>query len=77
MQVNVITFGQIIDITGSGKICLEGVADTNELIQHLHSLYPALASTKYAIAVDKKIIKQNTCLTSDSTVALLPPFSGG
>jgi molybdopterin converting factor small subunit len=32
---------------------------------------------KYVIAVDKKVANENTTLTENSIVALLPPFSGG
>ena len=62
----------------SGKLlALENVADTNSLVKELHTLYPALADAKYAIAVNKKVVNENTVLTENSTVALLPPFSGG
>lgn len=77
MPINIITFGQIADITGANNIALENVADTNQLIEQLNSSYPSLASAKYAIAVDKKIIKENTPLNKNNTIALLPPFSGG
>ena len=77
MPLNIIIFGQIADITGSNNIALENVADTNQLIEQLSSSYPSLASAKYAIAVDKKIIKENTPLNNNNTIALLPPFSGG
>jgi molybdopterin converting factor small subunit len=76
MPVNIITFGQLKEITGS-PLSIKYVADTNALIKELHNIYPALAETKYVIAVDKKIVNQNTKLTETSTVALLPPFSGG
>ncbi|MEJ7678536.1 MAG: MoaD/ThiS family protein [Segetibacter sp.] len=77
MPLNIIIFGQIADITGVNNIALENVADTNQLIKQLNLAYPTLASAKYAIAVDKKIIKENTPLHKNNTIALLPPFSGG
>lgn len=77
MPLNIIIFGQIADITGTNNITLENVADTNQLIEWLNSSYPSLGSAKYAIAVDKKIIKENTSLNNNNTIALLPPFSGG
>ncbi|MEP6513974.1 MAG: MoaD/ThiS family protein [Parafilimonas sp.] len=77
MQVNVIVFGQLIDITGCSTITLNDVSDINELTQKLYLLYPALVNIKYAIAVDKQIINENIFLENNNTVALLPPFSGG
>jgi len=77
MQINIIIFGQIADITGTSSLTVENVADTSQLVEHLTAAYPALSSAKYAIAVDKKIVKENTPLSNNNTIALLPPFSGG
>jgi molybdopterin converting factor small subunit len=77
MKVNIILFGQLTDITGSDSFAIEDIVDTNSLVIALQKNYPALINAKYLIAVDKKIIETNTLLTDNSTVALLPPFSGG
>lgn len=77
MQIRIILFGQLTDIVDSSTLTLTGVADTNGLINELNKLYPALADTKFMIAVDKQTITENTILKEDSVVALLPPFSGG
>jgi len=76
MQINVIIFGQLTEITGN-TLLLNNIEDTDSLIRELNGLYPALASKKYVVAVDKQVINQNTILKGNSTVALLPPFSGG
>ena len=76
MPVNITIFGRLTDIAGSSLV-LENIADTNSLIKKLHILYPALADSTYAIAVNKKVVNENTTLTENSIVALLPPFSGG
>lgn len=77
MQVQIIIFGQLTDITGKSGLILHDISDTDTLIQALQKMYPALADSKYAIALDKKVILKNTILTDNSTIALLPPFSGG
>jgi molybdopterin converting factor small subunit len=77
MKVNIILFGQLTDITGADSFAIEDIIDTNSLVIALQKNYPALINAKYLIAVDKKIIETNTLLTDNSTVALLPPFSGG
>lgn len=77
MQVKVIIFGQLADITRTSEMMLANVADTEALKAALTSSFPALGSTKYMIAVNKKTIKENTGLADGSVVALLPPFSGG
>ncbi|MFT3679682.1 MAG: MoaD/ThiS family protein [Ferruginibacter sp.] len=77
MQVNILLFGQLTDITGTGNMVLEDMADTNAVTRKLEEQFPALAHSKYVMAVDKKVISGNTILNNNSTVALLPPFSGG
>ena len=77
MQVNVIIFGQLTDITGSNTITINGVEDTDKLIRQLHVSYPALADFPYLIAVEKEIVSSNTLLNDNCTVALLPPYAGG
>ena len=77
MQVNIIIFGQLTDIVGNREISLTDIADTDQLLATMHSMYPALLDIKYVIAVDKKVISGNTDLNNNSVIALLPPFSGG
>jgi len=77
MQINLIIFGRLTDITGKSTMTLSGIPDTNALVKQIHAQYPLLAVNKYVIAVDKKIISGNTILNENSTVALMPPFSGG
>jgi molybdopterin synthase sulfur carrier subunit len=69
-------FGRLADIAGN-SVSVKDVTDTNGLQDALHKSYPELANTKYIIAIDKQVIKENTELNKNSTVALLPPFSGG
>ncbi|MEP7109661.1 MAG: MoaD/ThiS family protein [Ferruginibacter sp.] len=77
MKVNILIFGQLTDITGAGIVTLENIADTDNLVATLHGNYPGLINSKYLIAVDKKVISENTPLFDNCTIALLPPFSGG
>lgn len=74
--MEVLFFGKLVDIAGSSLV-LNNVTSTDELLEQLRLQYPALAAEKYIVAVDKKTITENTSLTDNCTVALLPPFSGG
>lgn len=76
MQVQVVPFGQITDITGSETFSMN-VATTGELRTLLEEKYPQLRSRKFAIAVNKQLIKGDVALPQHAEVALLPPFSGG
>jgi len=76
MSVKIILFGKLADIAGS-SVSVDNVPDTDSLVDSLNQRYPELSTTKYVIAVDKQVIKENTALNKKSMVALLPPFSGG
>ncbi len=77
MAVNIIIFGQLTDITGEQNLVISDVNDTDQLVAKLNRMFPAMAGTKFIIAVNKQVISENTILNSNSTIALLPPFSGG
>jgi len=76
MSIHIILFGQLADIAGN-SVFVNDVTDTDGLINVLHKTYPALAGSKYVIAVNKEVITSNTLLNENNEVALLPPFSGG
>lgn len=76
MSLKIILFGRLADVAGN-SVAVDDVSDTDNLVKALHKNYPALAETKYIIAVDKQVINKNTILNNNSVVALLPPFSGG
>ena len=77
MQIRILIFGKLADIINSSTLTLTDIADTNSLVNELNKRYPALADCKYIMAVDKQTVTTNTILKGDSTIALLPPFSGG
>jgi molybdopterin synthase sulfur carrier subunit len=77
MKTEVLFFGQLTDITGETSMMLEGVQDTNALQAELVTRFPALQQAKFRIAVNNRIIDNNTTITEGSKVALMPPFSGG
>lgn len=76
MSLKIIMFGRLADIAGNA-VSVNDVTDTDSLVNELNKKYPGLSNTKYVIAVNKEIIKENTPLNKKSIVALLPPFSGG
>ena len=75
-MITVLFFGKLVEIAGTTTE-LPLVASTDKLLEQLRLQFPALAAEKYVVAVDKKTITENTPLTDNCTVALLPPFSGG
>lgn len=77
MEINLLAFGQIAEITSKSSWKMAEIKDTNTLIEKLEEQFPALVKTNYSIAVNKKMIQENTTINDNDTIALLPPFSGG
>ena len=70
-------FGQLSDVIGSNSLEVNGITNTDDLVKNLQLQYPALADSKYRLAVNRNIIQSNINLQTGAEVALLPPFSGG
>lgn len=77
MEVQVLFFGSITDITNVTETMVASCVDTDTLISQLIQQYPSLSNKKYFIALNQKMIQTNSPLKSGDTVALMPPFSGG
>jgi molybdopterin synthase sulfur carrier subunit len=76
MEITVIAFGQLAEITG-GSFLIHDINDTDGLSAYIRSSFPATGNIPYKIAINKKIISVNTLIDNQTTIALLPPFSGG
>lgn len=77
MKVQVLLFGELAQIAGLTNLELNNVANTNEASEQLLAQFPVFRNKKYAIAVNKQIIKDSQQLNDGDELALLPPFSGG
>jgi molybdopterin synthase sulfur carrier subunit len=78
MAVKVLLFAQLAELIGTNELSIDNnAATTTELISELERRFPALKGTCYMVAVENDIVSAETKITSDSTVALLPPYSGG
>ena len=77
MKINILIFAQLTDIIGSSNLVLDNVTDTDNLVAALNQAYPELTNATYLVSVNKKMVTENLALANNTTVALLPPFSGG
>ena len=77
MEINIIAFGQIVELTGMQSWKISGVKNTDELMRKLAEQFPSLPKINFIMAVNKNVIINNTELNPNDTVALLPPYSGG
>ncbi|MCD0489732.1 MoaD/ThiS family protein [Pedobacter sp. MC2016-14] len=77
MEVKILFFGQLAAQVAQEQLYLKDMKDTDEVLKQLAESYPFFKKAAYSVAVDQKIIKENTRLNPGAVVALLPPFSGG
>lgn len=75
MEINVIAFGQIAEITGKNFVVQ--ATDIASLWEAVVLKHPEIASKKYIIAVNKAVVSDNIVLNQNDVVALMPPYSGG
>lgn len=76
-ELNILVFGQLVEITGQERLVIPSVGDTAALQDALTQLFPRLAGSRYVIAVNKEIYTAGTEIPPGANIALLPPFSGG
>jgi molybdopterin synthase sulfur carrier subunit len=76
-EITVLAFGVLTDILGKKSFVVNDISSTDELKTKLETEFPRLKTVSYTVAVNKQVVTNSTQLDSNTTVALLPPFSGG
>ena len=81
MKVRVRLFGRAKDLVGASSVTLDlpNGATVGQLRRRLAEEQPPLAALlgRSALAVNDEFADEETTLTPDADVALLPPVSGG
>ena len=79
MELTLKYFGQVAEVTSQSEetIALPAPLTGTALIEHLKALYKGLDQLKFKLAVNQEIITNETVISENAEVALLPPFSGG
>jgi molybdopterin converting factor small subunit len=80
MQVQLMSYGALSDITGSEVFELEipqQALTLAELKLLLLARYPALEGKTFRMAVNERFVGDDFEVLSGVKIALMPPFSGG
>lgn len=80
MQLKVEFYGVLRQVMGADALVLDAAIETvDQALDQLCRLQPALAAhlPRVACAVGSDIVPRNQCLGERSTLALIPPVSGG
>jgi len=77
MEIKVLFFGVLAEVTGTALKHYHDVKSTRDLIIRIQDDFPELVHYKYRIAVNNEICDNETGLNNGDEVALMPPFAGG
>ena len=81
MRCTVLPFAHLIDALGSEPIDLDlpDGSTVADVLQHLAKLHPAIRTLKgrLAVAINERYATPATPIPDGSTLALIPPVSGG
>lgn len=77
MEIDIISFGKISDFIKNQRIDITCISDTDGLKIYLEKTFPEISQMKYKLALNENLIQQNTQISGNDLVAIMPPFSGG
>lgn len=75
-MTKVLYFGIAQEIAGSASEEYDA-KDTGSLYRIIMERHPELGKIKFRMALNKVMLKGESALQSNDTVAILPPFAGG
>lgn len=77
MEIQIISFGKISEFIAHQKIEISDIRNTDELKAYLETSFPLLSNMKYKLSLNKDIVQENTAISNQDTIGIMPPFSGG
>ncbi|MBB2148045.1 MoaD/ThiS family protein [Pedobacter gandavensis] len=77
MEIDIISFGKISEFIKNQRVDITGISDTDALKIYLEKTFPEISQMKYKLALNENLIQQNTQISGNDLVAIMPPFSGG
>ena len=77
MEINVLFFGVLAEVTGTGRKHYHDIKSFGDLTKRIGDDFPEIEHFNFRIAVNNKIVNEDPLLRQDDEVAYLPPFAGG
>ena len=77
MEITVLFFGELAEISGTKKVSLQATEDTICLKEYIVKQYPKLKDRTYRMAVNKELVSEKQILHHGDEIALLPAYAGG
>ena len=77
MEVKVLFFGVLAEVTGTSFKHYKDVRTLSDLTLRIADDFPEIVHYNYRIALNNEIIAGESSLKGDDEIAFLPPFAGG
>lgn len=79
MNINILYFGMLAEISGQAKevLLVKENMTVSDLKKLLIEKYPEFREKKFKVAVNQQIGDDTTIIPMSAEIALLPPFAGG
>ena len=77
MEIQVLFFGVLAEVTKTAFKHYRGVTSFGELKMRIRDDFPEIAHYNYRIAVNNEIADDDPLLKDGDEVAYMPPFAGG
>jgi molybdopterin synthase sulfur carrier subunit len=77
MEVKVLFFGVLAEVTGTNIKLYREVKSTGDLKHRIQDDFPEVVHYNFRISLNNEIIDNDRELNEGDEVALIPPFAGG
>jgi sulfur-carrier protein len=77
MEINVLFFGVLAEVTGTYHKHYRGIESFGDLRYRIEDDFPEIVHYNFRIAVNNEIINDDPLLSQGDEIAYLPPFAGG
>ena len=77
MEIQVLFFGVLAEVTKTGFKHYHGVRSFGDLRLRIEDDFPEVVHYNYRIAINNEIINDEPVLHDGDEIALMPPFAGG
>jgi len=77
MEVKVLFFGVLVEVTGTSSKHYREVKSMGDLKLRIQDDFPEIVHYNFRISLNNEIINSDPKLNDGDEVALMPPFAGG
>jgi molybdopterin synthase sulfur carrier subunit len=77
MEINVLFFGVLAEVSGTSSKYYRGIKSFGDLRHRIEDDFPEMVHYNFRIAVNNEIINDEPLLSPGDEIAYLPPFAGG